>query len=393
MRLFFSPVLALSGVLMLGVGGWLAGIRHYFGQPEPVIAYLHEDCTAYNTCNWNPAVYYTSADGTAQYAARPNAYIELDVAWSPDGSQFVFVTDTTPERPRRSLHLSNANGTEVRQLTEGLACRDDFPRWSPDGSTIAFVRRCNQAFNEQLILMDMASGTSTEIYSGSLFFGGPVWMPDSTAILLAVEGAEHFEIMYIDTQTGTATLVTSNTSGGRATYPAPSPDGDYIAYRGWQDFEQWVSVLDRQTNEQVVVSGPRGFAVQHQWSPDGEWVYYLEQDFDYTLMRVRPDGRSLQALMPNVWQPVISPDGQQFAVLLGRSQLTVLDIETQTSQQLPTPSGNTLIARWVPVASRGFDMVVLSVLGLLTIGLGMGVGYTLTIRGLTSKTSPKAHNL
>lgn len=60
---------------------------------------------------------------------------------SPDGSQIVFVRnfkDIMADRDYANLWISNADGTRVRQLTQGNQ-RDYAPRWSNDGQKVAFL--------------------------------------------------------------------------------------------------------------------------------------------------------------------------------------------------------------------------------------------------------------
>jgi dipeptidyl aminopeptidase/acylaminoacyl peptidase len=60
---------------------------------------------------------------------------------SPDGSQIVLVRnfkDIMTDRDYSNLWISNADGTRVRQLTQGNQ-RDYAPRWSNDGKKLAFL--------------------------------------------------------------------------------------------------------------------------------------------------------------------------------------------------------------------------------------------------------------
>ncbi|MDP5121416.1 MAG: S9 family peptidase, partial [Spirosomaceae bacterium] len=60
---------------------------------------------------------------------------------SPDGSQIVFVRnfkDIMIDRDYSNLWISNADGTRVRQLTQGNQ-RDYAPRWSNDSKKLAFL--------------------------------------------------------------------------------------------------------------------------------------------------------------------------------------------------------------------------------------------------------------
>src|SRR5262245_42932942 len=55
--------------------------------------------------------------------------------WSPDGSQILFVST----RSRfRNLYVMDADGRNVRRLTNDQYWYNDMPAWSPDGTQIAY---------------------------------------------------------------------------------------------------------------------------------------------------------------------------------------------------------------------------------------------------------------
>src|SRR5262249_28403218 len=54
-------------------------------------------------------------------------------AWSPDGKRIAFHGGTA-----NSIHVVNADGSNVRTLTSGVEDAD--PAWSPDGKRITFGR-------------------------------------------------------------------------------------------------------------------------------------------------------------------------------------------------------------------------------------------------------------
>jgi Tol biopolymer transport system component len=62
-----------------------------------------------------------------------------------------------------------SDGSEKRQVTEGMLFGDAFPEWSPDGSKILLTVNENDVF--VLKLIDLASGETTHLGEGA----APSW--------------------------------------------------------------------------------------------------------------------------------------------------------------------------------------------------------------------------
>jgi Tol biopolymer transport system component len=97
---------------------------------------------------WSPdggQIAYLSGPNDSLYLMNPDGSRKTkviggyagDAAWSPDGSRIAFVS------PRggvdRDVFIVNADGTDLRQLTENNA-GEFSPTWSPDGTRLAFDR-------------------------------------------------------------------------------------------------------------------------------------------------------------------------------------------------------------------------------------------------------------
>ncbi len=102
---------------------------------------------------------------------------------SPDGSQIVFVRnfkDIMTDRDYSNLWISNADGTRVRQLTQGNQ-RDYAPRWANDGKKLAFLS--NQDDDKvKLYLLYPDTRETITLTNTKIPPGAVSWSPDDTQL-------------------------------------------------------------------------------------------------------------------------------------------------------------------------------------------------------------------
>ena len=93
----------------------------------------------------SPEVWIVNTDGTNVRQLTHAQTFDVTPAWSPDGTQIVFSRENERisdiELGKHGLWVVNADGTNLRQLTEGKATSDLSPSWSPDGTQIMFTRQ------------------------------------------------------------------------------------------------------------------------------------------------------------------------------------------------------------------------------------------------------------
>jgi TolB protein len=108
---------------------------------------------------------------------RPLTYRDdIDPTWSPDGSMIAFAS--TRNGGQRQLYVMNANGSDVRQLTD-LNNMGGRSTWSPDGTKLAFYRGPEGDHDIFIINID---GTGLERLTDGGDNLGPSWSPDGNWI-------------------------------------------------------------------------------------------------------------------------------------------------------------------------------------------------------------------
>jgi Tol biopolymer transport system component len=177
-------------------------------------------------------IYVVGADGSGEINLTETA-LESDPAWSPDASRIAFLSD--PEFSG-GLVVKNADTTEFRtdpDTTEfrvlfrgGLAGK---PAWSPDGLQLAFES------DTAIRVMTLNSGgaSATALFTGEAH--NPAWSPDGTRI--AFDSPSQADGPGIFVMNGDGSGLTRVTVGDDHA-PTWSPDGSQIAFsRGAEDTE------------------------------------------------------------------------------------------------------------------------------------------------------------
>ena len=201
--------------------------------------------------------------------------------WSPDGERLVF--EGNGDRGSQ-LWVADADGTNAQQLTptppgcpNGTCIEAVNPAWSPDGTAIAYVapEHTRGAFTRtSLMLLDVATGTTTEVYGTSdVGLGRPTWSPDSRSIALEIDRYDGSVEAGPLTATSIATIDLRSTDrtpkemtdpGLMAGYPYWHPSEDLIVFR--------TNPLDNNTNTVLDPEAPSNLYTIH---PDGSGMTKL----------------------------------------------------------------------------------------------------------------------
>jgi TolB protein len=85
------------------------------------------------------AIHLAKADGSQDVQLTDPIRSGGSPAWSPDGKRIAF--DEFGDQARQQIFVMDANGYNVRQLTDSPNWSCGHPAWSPDGKQIAFSCR------------------------------------------------------------------------------------------------------------------------------------------------------------------------------------------------------------------------------------------------------------
>lgn len=291
-------------------------------------------------------------------------------AWSPDGQQLLYVTQSVTDPAMRFTTsemwvVSVADG-QRRLLSEGDAAQ---PVWSPHGHRIAYWGRTATSGPGDIWTIPSGGGAPVAVTSEPSIDWNPVWAPDGRHLYFASDrgGSMNLWRVPIDEASGAplgpATPVT--TGGGAASqHVTVSKDGLRIAYvarvvatniqkvafdpatESTKGIPQWITRGSRAVaqpdpspdetmltfntsgrQEDIMVGAADGATVQQltddafedrapRWAPDGERIaFYSDRSGKYEIWTINRDGSGLQQLTnsPGAHYPVWSPRGERMA--------------------------------------------------------------------------------
>jgi Tol biopolymer transport system component len=204
------------------------------------------------------------------------------VSFSKDGQWVAYVT-----YPDSTLWRSKADGSQRVQLSfPPLAAV--LPSWSPDGKELVFYGFL-PGQNAKLYTVSVDGGTPRkQLADDSEEKLDPMWSPDGTKIVFGDGPANpKSRIRILDLNTHQVSIVPGSTGLYSSRW---SPDGRYIAAMPFDS--RSLMLFDVQTQKwDEIAKVTMGFPI---WSKNGDYVYFLHEENQPSVMRVRIRDRKVE---------------------------------------------------------------------------------------------------
>ena len=185
---------------------------------------------------------------------------------SPTGVRAVF------EAHGEILTVPTKKG-DFRNLTNTVGAAERDPSWSPDGKWIAYF--CDASGEYELHLRDQSSLGEVKKFTlgeAPAFFYAPHWSPDSKKIAYTDQRSK---LWYLDLDTGTNTLVDTNTYGMQRFDPAWSPDSKWFAYsKVLKNHLHAVYLLQIGSGKPTQITDGMSDAQRPQFDRSGKYLYF-----------------------------------------------------------------------------------------------------------------------
>ena len=140
--------------------------------------------------------------------------IDTNITFSPDGQKFAYVLDNNPSSGRYRLIIHSLETAEEKDLTSGSLAEGLIdPAWSPDGKVIVCpIQQPGDALSG-LVAVDVAKGKRNLFFtSKTRFAGSPVWLPDSTGLLVLQATFNRAQVAFVSYPEGKLFPVTRDTN-------------------------------------------------------------------------------------------------------------------------------------------------------------------------------------
>jgi Tol biopolymer transport system component len=189
-----------------------------------------------------------------------------DPAWSRDGKKIAFTKGLT-------IHVMDADGGKVRQLTNQEKCSDRLPAWSPDGKKIAFCREFGN--NWQVYVMDADGSNQKNLTETRGKDADPAWSPDGKKIAFASNrSGGGYRVYVMDADGANVKDLSGSDNPQGYTYPAWSHDGKKIYFTDAVEDALEVFVCDADGSNKKQLTKLGGTNTHAACSPDGKRVAF-----------------------------------------------------------------------------------------------------------------------
>jgi len=249
---------------------------------------------SYGNVVWSPGgdriAYTSSEEGSTQIFIRwmdegiTTSITNLDsspgsLAWSPDGNHLLFTKRIDAPKPNIGSFPGPPEGADWAPPAQVI----DHVMYRSDGSGYVDLTYSH------IFVISADGGAPRQLTTGPYNHSSPEWAPDGQSIIFTADRTgnaaldpNNQQIFEIDVESGELTQITD--SRGPRSNPSISPDGQHIAYTGYEDeFLGYqlteLYVINRDGTDRRTISSKLEVDVSdHTWAEDSESLFFRFDD-------------------------------------------------------------------------------------------------------------------
>lgn len=183
-------------------------------------------------------IFEANPDGSGLKRLTDTPGYDAEGSYSPDGKSIVFCSNR--DNPDNlELYIMDADGKNLRKLTNAPGCYNGGPFFSPDGKKVIFRTDRKKKDHLQVHVIDV-DGKNDRALAEDLNWvqWGPYWHPDNKHLLFAA--ADHstmmrpnYDLYWMNVDTGKFQRITF--APGADVLPVFSPDGKQVMWTSTRD--------------------------------------------------------------------------------------------------------------------------------------------------------------
>ena len=291
--------------------------------------------------------------GSANYPYFHPGYLD----WSPDGKFIAF-----SERQENEIHasialLSGADSTTRQLTTPPDQAFDSGPAFSPDGSQVVFIRTGGSGTASDLYVVPASGGEPKRLtFDNADIKGTPAWTENGRDIVFSSKRGGLSTLWRIPASGGEPRAIAG--VGAIACCPSISRKRSQLVYQDSIDnYGLWHLSLKDQTHVQGIPSpliSAQGLNYRPDFSPDGSKIAFESDRSGYAEIWTCDSNGSgcgqLTSLHGRAGTARWSPDGGHIAFEFTQgehSDIYVVDVAAGRPQLVPTfPTANNLAPSW-----------------------------------------------